>query len=195
MAATLSLGAADESQTIFRKLLPDGRAIRIEKSVRVERHSRNETNPPALPTNMNYVVTALKAEVSNYTMYVRDEHGAEAIAWEKEQSLVPIPSAGFSDALKVFDVAAKGDQIAILYSTREVTVDIAKKMEGGYTVVAAHPVFSNSSFKVLNTGQLAWMTDLYAVLETTSEKRQTELYRVTSNSLLKVFPQCEGVGQ
>lgn len=147
------LAGANTPEVVFQKTLPDGRAVIVTRTSRVEYQPPDMSQKESFPKDI--IPIGGNFRISRYVMQLRDNAGVQTTVWEKEEKLIAIPEADTSQLeLKILDVAAKGDDIAVLRAMKTVGIELLHKGEKGVSCIASHEFFPQSCLKLARAGQL-----------------------------------------
>lgn len=185
VAMTGGAAVGDEAVEIFKKMMPDGRAISVVKTTRRENQVPSKDDQKHLPNG--FVAVGGEFRVDHYAMKIRDEKGNEVIAWQKAVKSLVVPSGqGFSDEITVHDIAEKENQVAILFTAQGTDIEIVGQSErNGYVIRLQRSLFPRSSQRTISTGRLSWLDDLYVLI--VSSPGGTEIWRASGDNVVKVF--------
>ena len=93
---------------------------------------------------------------------------------------------GFNNKVRVHDIAEKKDQIAILFTAQSTDVEIVKlNKPNEYMIQSKRSLFTQSSQKIISAGKLAWLDDLYVLLDSSPDG--IEVWRIEKDKVIKMF--------
>lgn len=185
VAITGGAAVGNDTVVIFKKILPDGRAVSVVRTTKRENQQPTKADQERLPNG--FVAVGGEFRIDHYTMKIRDERGNEVVAWQKEMKSLVIPTGrGFSEEVRVHDIAEKEDQIAILFTAQSTDVEIvAQDKPNEYAIRAKRSLFAQSSLRTISAGRLSWVDDLYALL--VSSPGGTEIWRISKDKAVNIY--------
>lgn len=171
------------TDTVFRKELSDGRTAIIEKRVRIRHRVPTEAEIAKYKGSIGEV----EHRVQDVTIKIRDKDGTDTLVWEKhfEQPNLPPSLFMLMRELVIHDIVENGDRFAIMYSTRNIDVEIvSRNKNGAYEVVSKNTVFKSSGTGSLKAAKLVWLGDVYAVISSIS---RVDIWRIQDKSADQVY--------
>ncbi len=185
----MALGSASNGSAIevFRTTSPEGQSIVVTRSQHVERVVPTKKDLTNLPEGA-VVGGGGDVTIQEYVACVRS--GAdEIVIWKKSYPVFEIGGTELG-ALKIRDIALRGDQAAVLYSDSTANVDLVERQaDGQYSLLSHEELFrqSTGATKAMVTGRLmwpAWLGGLYAMIETTFHDEEIWLVERGSSQML-----------
>ncbi len=168
--------------TVIRKELSDGRTAIIEKEIRI----RHRVPTEAEIAKYKGSIGEIDLLVQDVTIKIHDKKGKDTLVWRKifEQSNDPSWFLGFVEFV-IQDVVENGDRFAIMYSTRNIDVEIvSRNKNGAYEVVSKNTVFKPRGKREIKAAKLLWLGDVYALISSLS---RVDIWRIQDKSAEQVY--------
>ncbi len=162
---------ADNNKIFYEKYLPDGRVVRILKSTSFRKPPEPE-NPYRWLGNRKYAVVAREYQLDRYSMVIEDGNSKSIAEWEKEVKIHKGEWVSPVVSFTVHDIQAKDDRTAILFSEKEVFLEVVCQDSAGvYKVVFSKSLAKQSGsvpyFSSIKKGQLIWLDNALYVMANT----------------------------
>ncbi len=177
LISVTSSTAADigNSKVFYENYLPDGRVIKILKNTSFWKSPEPE-NPYEWIGNLKIVNIAQEYQIDRYSMIIKNGNSESIAEWGKKIELIKGEWVSPVVSFTVHDIQAKDDRIAILFSEKEVFLEvICPDSAGVYKVLFSKSLAKQSGSvpyfsSIKKGGQLMWLDNaLYVMANTLME--------------------------